>query len=364
MRQVSRVKRPLSASEVLDRRRKLREWLGTEYASRYFDSFFGSVADRERAEGGKDWLDKAAQAVTRMIHPAGTPDEYIGMVRKDLFTGLTYQVTSEMVEAVDGLYQETRKRVSSLQPAEVPYPHGFVWFDQPPALFDMNGKLTKFRAISWGIQPVEYKHGLEGLLQHGSGMRLAMWSWTGDVDDNWTAAARDYWLQSEESSGANLLILLHATIMPFGERFGGRAIATVDDFVSWVHALWILMGTEIVATSRPGIRQHVMRRFQESMSAPPEVNVIKLRQVMRSKDPDAEPLPLGPVNWRFRWLVQGHHRHLEEYIDDKHHAIPDPAAGNTRCATCSARITWVRPHLKGPEGKPIRSAEQLYRLQR
>jgi hypothetical protein len=151
--------------------------------------------------------------------------------------------------------------------------------------------------------------------------------------------------------------------MPFGERFGGHDSVTVDDFTSWVHALWLMMDTEIVSTSRPGIRQFSMRKFREQMSTPPEVNVIKLRRVV-SGDPDAEHVSIGPVGWQFRWIVQGHHRHLDEYEGPKHHAVADAAFGNTRCAVCQARITWVHPHVKGPEGKPLRSAEQVYRLQR
>jgi hypothetical protein len=247
---------------------------------------------------------------------------------------------------------------------EVPSPSGFVWFDKPPVLNDVNERRTSFRAISWGVESLEYKHGTKGELQRGMGVRVTMWSWTGDTDDHWTAKERDLWLRSKDSDGANCLILLHATVMLFGERFGGHESVTVDDFASWVHALWLLMDTEIVATSRPGIRQFSARRFHENMGIPPEVNVIKLRRIVNPSDPDAEPVTMGPVHWRFRWLVQGHHRHLDEYTENKHHAVPDPAFSNTRCAVCMSRITWVHPYVKGPGDKPLRSAEQLYRLQR
>jgi hypothetical protein len=355
-------KRPaLTASEVLDRQRKLYEFLGTDFASRYFDSFFTSVAEAEYK--GKDWLTKAAQAVARMIHPANNPDQYIALVRKDLFSARTFQVTGEMVDAVNGLYTETRKHVSAFVPMEVPSPSGFVWFDKPPVLRDVNERLTTFRAISWGTQVVQWQHGSEGEVQTGMGVRVTLWSWTGDTDDHWTAEVRNEWLSAGDSGGANTLILLHSTVMPFGERFGGHDGATVDDFVAWVHSLWLMMDTEIVSTSRPGIRRFSMRKFQEQMSAPPEVNVIRLRRIV-SGDPDAEHVPAGLVDWQFRWIVQGHLRHLDEYEGPKHHAVADAAFGNTRCAACQARVTWVKPHVKGPAGKPLRSAEQVYRLQR
>lgn len=361
-------KRATSASDVLDKQRRLYAQLGEDVMTGYFDEFFTNVAmrEKERLKGKDGWMNIAAQVIARMIHPAGTPAEYMGLLRKDLFAARTFQVTAEMVDAVNELYVETRKRISHFSPPEVPSPHGFVWFDKSPGLVDVNGKKTRFRAMSWGVQPVGYyrENEGEGARRTGMGVRVTLWSWTGDIDDNWTEQERAWWRKSAPQGSSDRLIMLHAVVMPFEERFGGYADVTSDDFISWVHSLWLMMDTEIVATSRPGIRRLSMRKFQESMSAPPEVNVIRLRRIVSPSDPDAEHVSMGPVSWRFRWIVQGHLRHLEGYEGTRHHAVADSVTANTRCAVCGGRVTWVKAHVKGPDNKPLRSVEQLYRLQR
>jgi len=74
------------------------------------------------------------------------------------------------------------------------------------------------------------------------------------------------------------------------------------------------------------------------------ISVIQLRHVEHVGD--SEGVDGRIIDWSHRWRVRGHHRRIK----DRH--------------TGEERLVWVKGHLKGPEGKPIRETDKIYSLTR
>lgn len=367
--------RVVPAEQVLDIQRQVMESVDRPKVREYIFGFMKSVTDVAHRMGG---VDEVLLAMSSLFWPATDEVKMAGLLRKELFTARTYQVTAEMVEAVTGTYMNSSDSIGHLVQEELPFEAGFVWLDKPFLSTDTHGLTVANRAISWS--PVTLRYARSGvyipknanyvtrpdLFDSWPGIRLNAWFAPGDQDSYWTAERQGFY----ESLGAPLL-LAHTSTMPFGQRFGGHPKKdfdmTPDDFAHWVHVLWLFMEAEISVAAKPPIPRAFHRRALKSMKQPPAVNVIMLRRAVASKISAEDALVMSrKIDWSVRWIVQGHHRHIDGYDKERygnHHAT---ANGDDRghCATCGARITWVHAYLKGPEGLPLRTAEQLYRLAR
>jgi hypothetical protein len=127
-----------------------------------------------------------------------------------------------------------------------------------------------------------------------------------------------------------------------------------------MHTLWMFMDAEITVTRAGSIDRGTRKRFRHALGREQDVNVVLLRRHHAVGEPSGEQVP---IDWSCQWVVQGHYRHLNTYFGPHHHALPGPR-DRGRCLTCGSRLTWVRPFVKGPEGAPLRSVDQLYRLTR
>lgn len=105
-----------------------------------------------------------------------------------------------------------------------------------------------------------------------------------------------------------------------------------DPHVAYVRrfmlALWVFMADDIIRTSTERLPRHLERRAKRSGS-PAELRITHLRRVRYVDETGTEREP-GSREYSHRFLVRGHWRHL-----------------------ASGRITWVRPHVKGPSDKPV-----------
>jgi hypothetical protein len=167
------------------------------------------------------------------------------------------------------------------------------------------------------------------------------------------------------------LQFVHIMAIPFGERFAARlngepcgTVADVaDSALHYVHVIWQLMCAEITAQTRRRADRSTRRRIRKSVRHD-LVTVVTLRRA-RTREGTGPETPLNHVDWTCRWLVSGHWRHVESYTTQHHRPICDTGTpGEPRCITCGARITWIRPFIKGPEDKPFRRTEILHRLSR
>jgi hypothetical protein len=347
------------ADMVVDIHVKLRESLTDARMGAYVEGFYGSVVEKARQVGGPP---EVMEAIISFFYPALDGKQLTGFLNRELFGARTYQVTGEIVDAVSGTFRNSAARIGYLQQEELPYPSGFVWLDKPFLVTDVSGQTVAVRAISWSPQSIIYPGEQKGTTRTVPGLRTSTWARARDRDD----------FYSEKSvilcdAVNSELILSHTQVVPFGQRFGGHPQDnfdwTPDDFLHWVHVLWCFMETEITVYRDAPLSRPAWRRARGLKESPRAVNVVQLRRrSYTSAGSDAE-VQHREVDWSCQWVVQGHHRHLEKYEGAKHHAV---VSGSDRehCVTCGVRVTWVHAHIKGPEGAPLRSAEQLYRLER
>ncbi len=309
-------------------------------------------------------------------------------IGKSLFQARSFQVSAGMVDVVTALY-ENSSGLFHMEEPELPAPHGFCWLDKPLFTTDRWGKTVVERAFSWGLTVMNVTHpGIrrtDGLgrplpepYESCPAVRLTTWNYVADfaLDDD-MREHQDVAAQIAEIGGE--LSLSHTLVVLFGERhqydFGKiehpeelSGDYKPDSTLAWIHALWMVMEQEISVTGKARIDRPALRAARRSIKHG-EVSVVLLR---RSKS-HAVPSQDGThrdTDWSCRWLVQGHHRHLDSYTGSHHHALPGPYIdGSAYCVICwerneAVRVTWIKSHVKGPEDRPLKSTGKLYRLAR
>lgn len=220
-------------------------------------------------------------------------------------------------------------------------------------------KVVPISAVSWNVCPVPTasddrkamnpKPGIVVMLwTHTEDIRKAFEEVTGDKLDkaffpiyplSYASAAFGGWFIAESG-------LVHpdaeASIYYDGDTPESAAEATA---VTLVHHLWAMLEEHIFVASRQGFSKKYDKMFRRMNLKMTDVSVIQLRQVEytdRNYDPDAHHL----VDWSHRWEVRGHYRRI------------------TDRRTGEERLVWVRAHIKGPEGKPLRETEKINALTR
>ena len=255
-------------------------------------------------------------------------DPWIASLGSDLFGATTYQVTAEMVDLADAL-RESTPDLADVREEDLPSDWGFMWFDKPvprPSCEDdEDHPPLMMHAVSWAkipVMPVLVTDGKRKLSATVPAIRVREWGFNDDP-----------------SIRPNPLHLMGQTTVPLTSQ-----IHTPLPELWFVHMVWILMGMEITASRTELPDRHGAKRARDLKHA--EINVITLRRPARSGDkPSATP---RLIDWSCTWLVRGHHRkapHGGTFADGR-------------------ETTWIRPHIKGPDGAPLRSADILYKLAR
>lgn len=348
---------PLRPSQVIDLHASLYERLARRdprWVS-YFDAFIEDAL-RRGVESEQDAYEKWGV----MFQPAVSAEQYVGILARQLSTARTYQVTAKMSGVVGAMYEKAAGQVNYFQSEDIPWPSGFVYLDRPLTLRDRNGREVRNRALSWNME----RGRLGDDMRVRPAVRIACWSWWSDQDDYWTpetaAVIRD-------AMGG--LSLAHSVIIPFGVEFRSlderRAEAAAgiasppDDISRWLHALWLVMESEIATLRRAAdIERPARRRALHSLNHA-DVTVVLLRR-SASKEPEGGEPGHRFVDWTHRWPVQGFWRHRRK---QSHHAVPDE--DREHCAACGTAISWVHPHLRpNLPGLPLQAKPQLYLVSR
>lgn len=344
---------PLAPRQVLDLFGELYDGLRHPADSllRYF-RYFMEDAIIDKAEDSQDSYERWGV----MFQPATTPAQWAMVLTRQCINARVFQVTAEMVDAVNAMYENTSRNVYHFQGEDIPWPSGFVYLDKAAAFSDRWGKLAMNRALSWSMETAHYEGDQDD--KTIPAVRIVCWSWYDDRDDYWSKETG----RREMNEGLGGLSFAHAVTVPFGQRFRlpgeGDFTKGVEpgDISRWLHCLWLLLGSEIVTSkraqdvpSRPMRTPHSLRHG--------EVNVVQLRRT-HSLEVDEEH-GTREVDWSCRWPVQGFWRHRTRR---NHHAAPDPL--KVCCIVCGEAISWVRPHLRGPSDLPLREQDQLYKLSR
>jgi hypothetical protein len=359
--------------------------------------------------------------MSQMFHPyqpAASVEEatkWCMTVARGLFEAQSYQVTGDMIDAVTGVYEKSTTGSFHVEEASLPSANGFLWLDKPMVVTDKWGRRVAERALTWQLTTARImfpnRRSTDGFgrplpeppVEVVPAIRLSTWSYIEDdrrllaeqqergeiptlagPDGKEYAHGWDYlWEEFRELAALGDLSLSHSLTVMLGERhpwnFGkaphpeeADGDFRPDNMLAWIYTLWMFMGTEIVTMPRPRIDRSSLRRAKGSILQN-EVNVVLLRRsIIRPEatdDPEARH-----IDWSCRWLVSGHHRHIDGYLGDRHHAVP--RAGLERsdddhdwCAICwsrgeTVRVAWVKPHLRGPEDRPLKASKQLHKLVR
>lgn len=264
------------------------------------------------------------------LHPArrlSDLDPWISSFSTDLFAATTYQVTAEMVDLAAGLSVKTPD-LGEMKERELPSPWGFCWLDKPiprPAVDDDGQPPQLMHAFSWALVPeLPVNIGnLDGsiltLASKVKGVRLRKWGYSDD-----------------RSMYPRPLHLMGQNTIPVGHN-----IHTGLTDHHMIQMLWILMDMEIVSEHVDTVDRGTRRRAGNLKNQ--EVHIVQLRRSVRR-----DTGPHQTVDWTCTWLVRGHPRrapHGGTFADGREE-------------------TWVKPHIKGPDGLPFRASDLLYRLSR
>lgn len=346
-----------SPGRLLDAQRSLYEWLASPppAAVDIFDQLFRAMEAYSEDPAAPKFV---RRSFATLFHPATDARALFELVRRPLFAAPAYQVTAEIVTAVNGMYRRTLEETEiSLCEADLPSPSGYMNLDEPIVLTDAAGASAAVRLITWGPQSLEE----EGLVLPG--MRITTWCLASDLNvvrygPTWTYP----------------MVMQHSQVVPYGrlmakyrwevnvEDLGLKASAGAgpDDFLLWAYILWMFMGTEIVAQEKPdGIRPFERRARRAGSN--PAVRVIQLRRMRQG----THEVGHREVDWTCRWVVQEFWRHLESYASQAESHQAKVTGAEKVCAVCGIRVTHVRAHVRGPEGLPLKAVpETVYRVSR
>lgn len=261
------------------------------------------------------------------------------VIGHDLQQSITYQVTEEMVDIMRAVHDRTVKDVTVLQEAEMPCDAGFAWFDLAWPIIDRLGQPYYIRAVSWKYLQV---------IKQFPCARFTLWVHP-ENDPADIRAASEYISQG-------LLSMVHTAAVPFGVQLEVPPQDRGESYLGMVSVLWMFLQMEITSTAQPKIKNHYRKQALKSLKHD-TVNVVMLRRIKHvTETADAQP-----VDWSCRWVVQGHYRH-QAAPEHAHHAVP--VGDDKHCAVCGGSTEYVRPYLKGPDGKPIRVSNSIMRLAR
>lgn len=105
-------------------------------------------------------------------------------------------------------------------------------------------------------------------------------------------------------------------------------------------ALWLLVQQRIATRRRVLPERAARRQWDRLQHRPlPEILVIELRKTTSESRSTEEP---GFVDWRHRWIVDGHWRN--QYRPSTGDHVP----------------TWIAPYVKGPEDKPLLTKPRVH----
>jgi hypothetical protein len=284
------------------------------------------------------------------------------MIGHELSDATTYQVTTEMCDAMQGVYANT-EAPDALDKAELPEANGWAWFDKSWPLRDLHGDVYQLRAVSWlffSARPDQADPVFGG-------------------QSSWPCARITLWVHLNDDPPERVtpqqrlvgqLQIIHTAVIPFGIPFPAPEDASdqmraAESFLGIIHLLWMFLGMEITATTRPRIQNHYRKHALRSLKHG-EVHVVMLRRVRYHTDPSGFH---RKIDWQARWVVQGHWRHLSNPMAEAgahvHRAIAMTLPnGDQMCAVCAGDLTWIRPYIKGPDGLSLKVSRTLHKLAR
>jgi hypothetical protein len=330
-----------------------------------------------RLEDDAEWQGLPGVMRARLMFHPYDPGSVEGLeafarrVGADMFDAPTLQVTPHIERLLLDSATEWPDEGEIIMPDEIPWDHGFVWFDSPLE-YGSEAAGSVVRAMSWAKTRATLPVLAGQPPRKVRAVRVVFWA---SISDTEAVLGRP----PKDGCPIGDLVLSHVIVIPLAYPFApvtpspratGNDVTSVEAGMSmllFLHRLWMFMDMEITVMERHTAGRQARKRVNGSLRHC-DVNVILLR---RARKPDRRPEPghvAQHVEWTCRWFVRGHYRHLEEWDHDRHgahFAAPEEGPDKDHCEVCGTRISrWIHPYLKGPSGLPIRHADELFRLAR
>lgn len=245
---------------------------------------------------------------------------------------------------------------------------GFAFFERPVFVEDVNGKRAAFRAMSWGRVAIAGRSQKD---YEGQQLHVCLYSHLGDLDDysgtmaeKFADVARQRGMGARELHrliwGSSSLSMFHVGMVPFGltpqdvydeltpeqqDLPAARGLVameqTEDGMVeadkSWletwgfVQTFFRLAQQRIATISAAEGDRHTRKRIARMKGKPANFTGVQVVTLRRPKRPLADDHVAHSVDWKHRWVVDGHWRN-QFYPSTKTH-----------------RQIWIAPYVKGPE---------------
>lgn len=239
-----------------------------------------------------------------------------------------YWCGSEMVDLIAAAADQLPEAAGLVEP---PSPEGVVLFDHPIPNQMPNGEdeLVGFR---WGRVP-------EGVnVRDAEGRDYQALAIVGSLNR---------WGDSDEHK--------HARRVCGGAPVSSNAFfALAEESQGWsarlLKTFFLLCQQRVATVSQLLPDRAERRRFQRgNLGEAPDVSILQLRRSASGSEGDG-----GEVNWSHRWIVGAHWRN--QYRRGCETCVSGEQA-------CGRHPTWIAPHVKGPEDKPL-VTDRVYELVR
>jgi hypothetical protein len=310
------------------------------------------------------------QAVTEQIrlmlekygnfrHLGDSAQGLAGMVRHHIKQAEAFRVSADMMTLLDAAAAQLND-LDRLDVGKFPTTYGFARLDRPLAVRDIHGREMLTHALCWG--PLTVRDTDTSAVT--TGITLSMWNDTVTEPDSYAREIAEWDLPRELRESAGRWSLVGVDIFSDDMRAGPSRYTvanlpanirdsvpkhlaqdgvTATNTLRWIIALLEMLNQTVVeiAPERPNV--HARRRAKERKQSRGDVTVIQLRRPKRVRDDRDQSHGDGHVEWESRWVVRGHWR--RQRVGEGRREI---------------RRTWVSPHIKGPEDKPLVVRDKLY----
>ena len=272
---------------------------------------------------------------------------------------------SELIAYSAGMFDSTDKADSTLPPVD----NGFVYFEKPFELHDIQGAIVKVNAVLWRRTPVRVGSSLiDAFICH-------MWNDQYRTPDD-IASVHDpeelsrlfgrpitqsevdhyhrlngrwgYVGMSTYADGQDigpLEIEASEDAVAQYEKNGISAIVAYTNVARFFHAFWLMMQQPLAEAVKNETPDRATRRRMAAANLPSDVTVVQFRR-RESKGSEGGS---KKVNWTHRWMVRGHWR-WQWYKDES--------------KTPYQKRIWIAPMIKGPEDKEFVPKQKVYALVR
>lgn len=265
---------------------------------------------------------------TRRQSPAHAPDSkgaFQEMVCHTLSMAEPFFCDAEICD----LISEVSKTIPvdwAFTPSILPAPAGFLWFQQPiamPTWITDDGRQIEspISAFAWRYDRRREMCDILVWTPIMDGLpAVTIYTWV-------TGTTLDHGLALREETNSD-------SSSP--ERWSAK--------LRVVAAMFAFMDQRILVEHEERPRRGARRRAQDALQREPNIRVITLRRTTND-DGDSGS---RDVEWSCRWVVRGHWR--------RQRVGPGLA---------EQRPTWIMPHVKGPQDKPIKApTETIWRVAR